>query len=122
MNDPVNSIEPNAHLPMVPGWAWFLMELSRDLSLFQISDDEALVYGAFGDDSRSADQIFAKSGLPPATVSSRLLALELAVMSVPNRAAGSSSRTDLSPLSYQSNAFKFIPSALRLISKRSVSL
>ena len=42
-----------------------------------LSGDDLLVYDAIGDDSSPVDAIISKSGLPVATVSSRLLALEL---------------------------------------------
>ena len=50
-----------------------------------LSGDDLLVYGSIGDDPTPVDVIIAMSGLPPATVSSRLLSLELArhVRSVP---------------------------------------
>ena len=42
-----------------------------------LEGEELLVYEAIGDEATTVDSIIEKSGLPPATVSSRLLALEL---------------------------------------------
>lgn len=42
-----------------------------------LSGEDLLVYNAIGDDPTPVDTIIANSGLPPATVSSRLLSLEL---------------------------------------------
>lgn len=42
-----------------------------------LSGEDLLVYEAIGDDPTDIDTIITRSGLPPATVSSRLLALEL---------------------------------------------
>jgi len=52
-------------------------DLERSGPRVQLEGEERLVYDAIGDDPTPVDQIIAKSGLPAATVSSRLLALEL---------------------------------------------
>ena len=52
-------------------------ELSRSRPKVELSGEELLVYEAIGEDATPVDTIIAKSGLPAATVSSRLLALEL---------------------------------------------
>lgn len=53
-------------------------ELPRSRPRIELTGEELLVYEAIGEDPTPVDTIVAKSGLPPATVSSRLLALELA--------------------------------------------
>ena len=53
-------------------------ELARSQPRADLSGDDLLVYQAIGDDPTPVDAIIAMSGLPPATVSSRLLSLELA--------------------------------------------
>ena len=90
MNDTESAIEFNMLLQVMPDWARNLTWLPRRLFFVQPSDDECHVYEAFGHDTAAGDQFIAKSGLPAATVSSRLLALELAVMSAPRRATCSS--------------------------------
>jgi DNA processing protein len=52
-------------------------ELSRSRPKVELTHEELLVYEAIGEDPTPVDTIIAKSGLPAATVSSRLLALEL---------------------------------------------
>lgn len=52
-------------------------ELERSRPRVELLGDELLVYEAIGDEPTPVDVIIARSGLPPATVSSRLLALEL---------------------------------------------
>ncbi len=52
-------------------------ELSRSRPKVELTGEELLVYEAIGEDPTPVDTIIAKSGLPAATVSSRLLALEL---------------------------------------------
>jgi DNA processing protein len=52
-------------------------ELPRSSPRVELSGEERLVYEAIGEDPTPVDQIISKSGLPAATVSSRLLALEL---------------------------------------------
>ena len=52
--------------------------LSTSKPRTNLSSEELLVYEAIGDDPTAVDAIIAKSGLSPATVSSKLLALELA--------------------------------------------
>ncbi len=53
-------------------------ELQGSRPRADLSSEDLLVYEAIGDDPTAMDAIVAKSGLPVATVSSRLLALELA--------------------------------------------
>jgi DNA processing protein len=55
-----------------------LPERHRSRPRVELLGDELLIYEAIGDDATPVDQIISKSGLPAATVSSRLLALELA--------------------------------------------
>jgi DNA processing protein len=64
-----------ADLPMIFAT---VPELSRSRPRVELSDEDHLVYEAIGDEPTGMDAIIAKSGLPAATVSSRLLALELA--------------------------------------------
>lgn len=52
-------------------------ELSKSRPRAELSGEEQLVYEAIGDEPTPVDVIIARSGLPAATVSSRLLALEL---------------------------------------------
>jgi DNA processing protein len=52
-------------------------ELQSSRPRIDLSSEDLLVYEAIGDDPTPMDAIVAKSGLPVATVSSRLLALEL---------------------------------------------
>jgi DNA processing protein len=52
-------------------------ELSRSRPKVELTGEELLVYESIGEDATPVDTIITKSGLPPATVSSRLLALEL---------------------------------------------
>ncbi len=52
-------------------------DLPRSRPRIELSGEDLLVYEAIGEDPTLVDAIIAKSGLPPATVSSRLLALEL---------------------------------------------
>jgi len=52
-------------------------ELSRSRPVTNLSDEELAVYDAIGEDPTPVDAIVAKSRLPAATVSSRLLALEM---------------------------------------------
>ena len=53
-------------------------ELSTSRPRISLTGEELKVYEAIGDDPTSVDAIIAKSALPPAKVSSKLLALELA--------------------------------------------
>jgi len=53
-------------------------ELPQSRPRVEFEGDDRLVYEAIGDDPTPVDAIISKSGLPAATVSSRLLALELA--------------------------------------------
>ena len=71
-----------ADLPMIFA---SVPELPRSRPRVELSGDDRLVYEAIGEDPSPMDAIIAKSGLPAATVSSRLLALELArhVLSLP---------------------------------------
>jgi DNA processing protein len=52
-------------------------ELSKSRPRVELSGEDRLVYEAIGDDPTPVDTIITKSGLPAATVSSRLLSLEL---------------------------------------------
>lgn len=52
-------------------------ELQSSRPRVELVGDDLLVYEAIGDEATSMDAIISKSGLPVATVSSRLLALEL---------------------------------------------
>ena len=52
-------------------------ELQSSRPRIDLSSEDLLVYEAIGDEATPMDAIVAKSGLPVATVSSRLLALEL---------------------------------------------
>ena len=52
-------------------------ELQKSRPRLSLSPEELLVYESIGDDPTPMDAIISKSGLPVATVSSRLLALEL---------------------------------------------
>ena len=63
-----------ADLPMIFA---SVPELPRSRPRIGLSGDDLLVYEAIGEDPSPMDHIIAKSGLPAATVSSRLLALEL---------------------------------------------
>ena len=52
-------------------------ELPKSRPKAGLAGEDLLVYEAIGDDPTDVDTIITRSGLPPATVSSRLLALEL---------------------------------------------
>ena len=52
-------------------------DLPKSRPRTDLTGDDLLVYNAIGDDPTPVDVIIARSGLPAATVSSRLLALEL---------------------------------------------
>jgi DNA processing protein len=52
-------------------------DLPRSQPRADLSGEDRLVYAAIGDEPTPIDTIIAKSGLPPSTVSSRLLSLEL---------------------------------------------
>ncbi len=54
-----------------------LPELSKSRPRVELCGEDLLVYNAIGDEPTPVDTIIAESGLPAATVSSRLLALEL---------------------------------------------
>jgi DNA processing protein len=53
-------------------------ELQNSRPRISLSPEDLLIYEAIGDEATPIDAIISKSGLPVATVSSRLLALELA--------------------------------------------
>ena len=63
-----------ADLPMIFA---SVPELTQSRPRVELSGEELVVYESIGDDATAMDTIIAKSGLPAATVSSRLLALEL---------------------------------------------
>ena len=63
-----------ADLPMIFA---SVPELPRSRPRIELSGEDLLVYEAIGEDPSPMDAIIAKSGLPAAIVSSRLLALEL---------------------------------------------